>query len=127
MWAHGNFKIELKGNVIHVYPVGGFNKEGIDEVHTEVSIVAPNNTAWILFEHPKDLAGLTPEALDALVESYLKFQEQNCSAIALEICSTWEGVVRRALKDKLYIPLFLSDDLTYLENQIGKMPLANVD
>lgn len=70
MKPHGQYKVTLEGSVVHVFPEGGFNEEGIQEMHEHVLLVAPKNKQWALFEHPKDLAGLTPEALKELIVSY---------------------------------------------------------
>ena len=118
MKSHGDYKVELINDIVHIYPVGGFNAEGILDVRGSVLSIAPTDRPWGLFEHPKDLAGLTPEASDELLKSYQEFSEHNCIAVALEICSTWQGVVERKLSDNLDIPFYLSNDL---EQLIGSM------
>lgn len=115
MNPHGDYKIELINDVIHVFPIGGFNEEGIQEVRDAILLLAPKNRPWGLFEHPKDLAGLTPEAADELLKTYRYISEMNCKVVALEICSTWQGVLERTLHGNLDIPYYLGNDLEQLQ------------
>lgn len=115
MQPHGDYKVELINDVVHVFPLGGFNEEGIQEVREQVLLIAPKDRAWGLFEHPKDLAGLTPEALGELLKSYQYFSDFNCKVVALEVNATWQGVIEKGLKGNLDIPFSLSNDLDQLE------------
>ncbi|MFD2167930.1 hypothetical protein ACFSJY_16875 [Thalassotalea euphylliae] len=105
MVAHGDFSVIVEGNIVHTYPVGGFNKEGIESIRAAIVDAIPNTNNWILFEHPKDQAGLTPDAAQAIGESYLEFEKQGCQEIRLEVCSTWRAIITRQLSSKLDIPL----------------------
>ena len=115
MKPHGNYKVELRHDIVHVFPVGGFNEDGIRDVREQVLLIAPKNRPWGLFEHPKDLAGLTPEASEELLKSYQIFSKLNCIVIALEICSTWQGVIEKVLTNNLDIPVYLNNDLGQLD------------
>ncbi|GAA5214248.1 hypothetical protein GCM10025776_06080 [Corallincola platygyrae] len=39
----GDFRIELDGNMVHVYPAGGFNELGVNALHKEVLRLAPTD------------------------------------------------------------------------------------
>jgi len=41
MKSHGDYKVQLINNIVHVFPVGGFNGEGIKEVREQVLLLAP--------------------------------------------------------------------------------------
>lgn len=111
MGPHGNFKVELINSVVHAFPSGGFNERGVIELRKEILRIAPLDSSWILVEHPKDLAGLTPDALTELIKTYQVVSAHNCKAIALEINTTWHKIIKAHIKDSLDIPLYLSDDL----------------
>lgn len=70
MNPHGNYIIEVVDDIVHVFPNGRFNALGIEELHQDIVRNAPIVRPWALFEHPRDLAGLTPETIDALINSY---------------------------------------------------------
>jgi hypothetical protein len=118
MNPHGDYKVELINDVVHVFPIGGFNEGGIRELREQILLIAPINRAWGLFEHPKDLAGLTPEASNELLKSYQNFCKLNCKVIAVEASSTWQGVIDKMLNGNLDIPFYLSNDLVELEDLI---------
>jgi ligand-binding SRPBCC domain-containing protein len=94
--------------------MGGFNEEGIRDLRAQILRIAPINEVWGLFEHPKDLAGLTPEASKELLKSYQSLSKLNCKVVAIEACSTWQDVIEGLLKNNLDIPFYLGDDLEQL-------------
>ena len=118
MRAHGDYNLVLKGNIIHVYPTGGFNAEGVEALHRDISDLMPENESWALFEHPKDLAGLTPDAIEMLILYYKKLSQLNCCAVALEISPTWRGIFERLIVKHLEIEVFLDGDNNLLEQAL---------
>ncbi|WP_019027758.1 hypothetical protein [Colwellia piezophila] len=120
MKSHGDYKIELLNDVVHIFPSGGFNEEGIREVRDKVLLIAPTIKPWGLFEHPKDLAGLTPEAAEELLKSYQMFSNRNCIVVALEVCSTWQGVIDKVINGNIDIPFYQSSNLWELEGLINQ-------
>jgi len=118
MSPHGKYKIELIGNVVHVFPTGGFNEQGIRQMHKEIASIAPKIKPWALLEHPKDIAGLTPEAIEELVSCYKSLSSINCVVAALQISGAWQGVFETRIVDKVNIPVYLDCDLALLEKQI---------
>ena len=120
MQPHGDYKVELINDVVHVFPLGGFNEEGILKVREQILLVIPTKRPWALFEHPRELAGLTPEAADELLKTYLHISKLNCKVVAVEACSTWQGVIEKTLHGNLDIPYYLSDDLEQLEKLVKK-------
>lgn len=118
MESHGDYTIQLVGNVVHVFPVGGFNEEGIEEVQEEILKTAPSSENWALLEHPKGLAGLTPEAAEKLISGYQQFSQLNCVAIGLESSPVWQLTIERLARDKLDIPIFSDSDGIKIESLI---------
>ncbi len=121
MQLHGEFTVELIDNVVHVYPKGGFNAQGIQALQQEIVKIAPKSTPWALFEHPIDEAGLTPEAVESIIQSYLSLERLNCKAIALEICQTWLGVFQKEIVGAVKIPVFLDADKEKLSNLLEQV------
>lgn len=120
MKSHGNFVVELINDVVHIFPSGGFNEEGIIEIRDQVLLIAPTDKPWGVFEHPKDLAGLTPEATQELLKSYQIYSQNNCVFVALEVCSTWQGVIEKMINGNLDIPFYQDSNLSQLETLINK-------
>lgn len=118
MNPHGEYKIEVMENILHVFPVGGFNAQGIEELHNDVAKKAPKNRAWALFEHPFNHAGLTPEAVDEIINCYQRLSQTNCVAVALEISSTWQGIFEKLILEKVKIPVYLDSRPEILEQKI---------
>lgn len=118
MKPHGDYKIELISNVVHVFPCGGFNEYGIRKLHEDIASIVPVNTPWALFEHPYNISGLTPEGIDEIVMCYQNLSKLNCIVVALEISSTWEAVFEKSILGKVGIPVYLSEDSKELEKII---------
>jgi len=118
MQAHGDYKIELIDKVVHVYPRGGFNEEGIIAMHKEIAAIAPSNCAWALLEHPKNIAGLTPKAITEIIKGYQQLIAHNCVVIGLEISSAWQDVFEKNVIANVDLPIYLSSDVSALEKVI---------
>ena len=118
MHAHGNFQINLEGNIVHVYPVGDFNEIGINELQGEIIRLAPKNTSWALIEHPKNAAGLTPEAALQLVQGYQQFVKLGCGAIGLDVSQCWQEIIKLYLPKELTIPIFFSAGTNTLTSKV---------
>jgi alkyl hydroperoxide reductase subunit AhpC len=120
MESHGDYEITIIDDVVHVFPTGGFNEQGICDLRERILTIAPKDKSWGLFEHPRDLAGLTPDALEEILKSYQAFIKINCQVIALEANSTWQGVIEKKLKGNLSIPFYLGDNEKELASLINQ-------
>ncbi|MCL6416241.1 hypothetical protein MIB92_11310 [Aestuariirhabdus sp. Z084] len=118
MKPHGDYRITLAGDILHVFPAGGFNAQGIIELHKAITLVAPKNNPWALFEHPYNNAGLTPDAIIAIIHSYQNLEASGCIAVALELSSTWQRVFQQSVIDKIRIPVYLDSDPENLETRL---------
>ncbi|RTR39493.1 hypothetical protein EKG38_06705 [Shewanella canadensis] len=118
MKPHGEYKIELMNNIVHVFPSGGFNEQGIIQLHKKIASIAPHDKPWALLEHPKNIAGLTPEAVEELINSYQNLGKLNCVAAGLEVSSTWRRVFETLIVGKVDIPVYLNSDSEKLEQLI---------
>ena len=121
MDPHGEYTISVDNNIVHVYPVGGFNAQGIIDLRKSIYSAAPKHQPWILFEHPLNLAGLTPDAIESIILSYQSFSKINCLAIALEVSTTWHSVFRSEIVGHVDIPVLLGDNLADLNVQLNEI------
>lgn len=123
MKGHGIFRVELIDHIVHTYPEGGFNEYGIIGIHETIIEPISGESVWVLFEHPKDLAGITPEALEEIIKSYQEYVKLVCIAIALEASPTWAQVFKSSVFDKVGLPTFTgsneSELLRKLEAQLA--------
>ena len=108
--SHGRYTIKREGNVVHTYPVGGFNDLGIIRIRESILEAASGCHHWILLEHPCNKAGLTPAAVKEIIRSFEMFKASGCIGIAMEVESTWAWAMNKELKEELGIPLYFNDD-----------------
>jgi len=108
--AHGEMEIVLEGNIVHTYPQGAFNGEGIKKFRQKILEKAPRNKPWILFEHPMNEAEITPEALIELEKTFLACEENGCFAIVQESSLVYGIVVQIYALGLLNIPSMVSKD-----------------
>ena len=120
MIEHGSFHIELLDNIIHVYPIGGFNEAGIKAIHDEIRSIAPTDQAWALIEHPKDQAGLTPEAADELCKYYCQLSSFGCKAVGMEVNNFWARTIGELLENKIDIPVYFHEDSDEVKKAVLK-------
>lgn len=118
MQEHGDFELKIIGNVIHTYPMSGFNEFGIQRIRKAILELAEGLESWALFEHPKSLAGLTPEASVEIAKSFEEFSQKGCVMIALEISPVWEGVIRKSLETVIPIPVHFDSNSETLNELI---------
>ena len=116
--SHGNFDLFVENNVVHTFPSGGFNPEGIIEIRQEILKHAKTFDWWILFEHPGNKAGLTPEAVKEIVRSFQHFEQAGCKAIAMEVHPTWGWAMHNSVAKNINIPLCFDEDKTLVEQWI---------
>ena len=114
MESHGTYKIELIGNIVHIYPSGGFNEQGVKQLNDKIILIAPRDTTWALLAHPDDSAGLTPEAVNEIVKFFQQLNTVNCVAVAMEVAPTWQGVLEKSFVGNVSIPVFMDSDLAKL-------------
>lgn len=116
MLEHGEYRLEWSGQVLHNYPVGGFNEFGIDSMRDRILEVVGDRNGWAFFEHPRDNAGLTPEAVPALCRMHQALIRQGCVAIGLEIGVTFGGVIRDQIFPLLSVPAIVDEDPAIVEH-----------
>lgn len=117
MLEHGEFSIEVEGQVVHVYPIGSFNEKGIAKLCKAVLAVKPEGK-WALFEHPRDVAGVTPDAAFELAASYKRMSENGCEAVAVEVIRLWHDIIHDACRGEVTIPVFVDDNVTPLRSEL---------
>ncbi len=113
--AHGNYRLLIEGRIIHNYPVGGFNAEGIMHLADDIAAAAPPTGHWVLFEHPKSDAGLTPDGVEAIRMMYEILMERGCLAIGMEVGMVFGAVLQRDVFNGLGIPSMVGEDEVAIE------------
>ncbi len=126
MLEHGEFDLKLTGNVVHTFPVNGFNEFGIQRIRAAILDLAKGLEKWALFEHPKSLAGLTPEASEEISRSYEEFSDRGCVLIALEISPVWGEVIRKSLGNDFPIPVHFDTNAEQLDQLIDNRLSGNL-
>ena len=121
MESHGNYKIELCENIVHIYPSGGFNEQGVKQLNDEVLLIAPDEAPWALMAHPDDSAGLTPEAVNEIVSFFQLISKKNCVVIGMEVLPTWQGVLENSIKGNVNIPVYMDVNMTKLSPLINNI------
>lgn len=114
MESHGNYRIELTENIVHIYPSGGFNEQGVKQLNDKVLLIAPDENPWALMAHPDESAGLTPDAVEEIVSFLQKISKKNCVVIGMQVLPTWQGVLEKALKGNVNIPVYLDASMEKL-------------
>ncbi|GGD64955.1 hypothetical protein [Lacimicrobium alkaliphilum] len=121
MLEHGEYKLELQGQVLHTWPEGSFNRPGLLRYQRGVLAAAGPVENWILFEHPKNVAAVTNEAMDALGETYKLISQHGCIGIACEVGPLFKDRINQGFRPLLDIPLLASDNERELEEFIAKL------
>lgn len=114
-------KITIENNVVHTYPNSDFNREGIEKSFDEIYKATNDMDRWVLFEHPSDDAGLTPQSLDSLINIYQTISSHGCIGIAIEIRSVFKGILERFIPDNMDIPILISKDESELNEFVSKV------
>ena len=108
MQAHGEFQVKLIKQVVHTYPEGGFNKEGIKAVHHAILESVQNTAKWALFEHPKDEAGITPDAVEEMLFFYHRIEHQGCQFICVDLNHLSAVMFKNMVQKHLTIPTLIN-------------------
>lgn len=121
MLEHGEYKLELKGQVLHTWPVGSFNRPGLLRYQRGVSAATEPVDRWVLFEHPKNVAAVTNDAMEALGETYKLISKHGCIGIACEVGPLFKETINKNFQPILDIPLLASDDADELEKFVASL------
>lgn len=120
MKGHGHFTCELIGDVVHTYPVSGFNEYGIQELQEAITLLVKEKESWALFEHPREQAALTPQAMIALKNAYQTFASQGCVVIVLEIGVTYGSLIINKVLNQIPLPSMVSRDVNQLTQFVSQ-------
>ncbi|MDC0602545.1 hypothetical protein OAP14_05890 [Aliiglaciecola sp.] len=114
MNAHGEYEIKKDGFIVHVYPAGAFNYEGIIELKSEVLNIVSTEKKWVLFGHHTNQAFVIPEALDALIDAFNEYALHGCIAIFQEASTVRADTLEKLVKPSVNIPFEINDDKNLL-------------
>lgn len=121
MFEHGEFTLEVQGPVLHTWPTGSFNKPGLVRYQRGVLAAATGLQDWVLFEHPKNVAAVTNEAMEALGETYKLLSQHGCIGIACEVGPLFKDRINQGFRPLLDIPLLASDDESQLQEFVATL------
>ncbi|ALS99609.1 hypothetical protein [Lacimicrobium alkaliphilum] len=121
MLEHGEYSLELKGQVLHTWPVGSFNRPGLLRYQRGVLAATEPLDRWVLFEHPKNVAAVTNEAMEALGETYQLISQHGCIGIACEVGPLFKDRINQSFRPLLDIPLLASNNERELEEFIAEL------
>lgn len=116
--SDGEFSLVVEAKVIHTYPLGGFDEQDIAVYRDEIIQAGEGLDKWVLFEHPKKIGSLTPEALELLTQAYNEFAGCGCLAIAVEVSYLFGTILRQNAQPLVKLPMLISDDPAELKEQI---------
>ena len=119
--AQGNFRLLIEGRIIHNYPVGGFNAQGIMHLADDIVAAAPPSGDWVLFEHPKADAALTEDGMQAIRMMYEILTERGCVAIGLELEPELGAQLQKEVLNGLSIPSMVETDEVAIEAFLARI------
>ena len=119
--AQGNFRLLIEGRIIHNYPVGGFNAQGIMHLADDIVSAAPPSGDWVLFEHPKADAALTEDGMQAIRMMYEILTERGCVAIGLELEPELGAQLQKEVLNGLSIPSMVETDEVAIEAFLARI------
>ncbi|MBT1062120.1 hypothetical protein KJY73_00990 [Bowmanella sp. Y26] len=122
MLEHGTFTLSLKGRVLHTFPTGSFNRQGLVKYRQAVLAAVVGKSNWVLYEHAGNGTALTNDALPELIATYCQAQLAGCIGIACEVGPLFKDLINSAAKGKVHIPLLLSEHSTDLDDFISHLP-----
>lgn len=111
-------KAHIEGRVIHVYPEGAFGEREVNLYEAQIEKLIPKDTTWALFEHPKLIAGLSPDGQKALLPVYMRLISRGCVVIASEVSSIFIPLLHDNIFPKLGCPCLASQHEGELANFI---------
>lgn len=113
--AHGTFHIEIVGNIIHGYPEGAFNPEGVSDYYETILKEAEQFNGWGYFLHTNDNYGMTPEA-KAMIPKYIdRLVENSCVAMGLLVTNMVAESIANRLRLEISLPICVSSDCSEIE------------
>ena len=119
--VHGEFTVRMAGNIVYCDYSQGFNAAGINAIYSEILRVTEHCDAWVMLQRPAPSAGLTPEAIDAMYEGYIKLQNAGCLAVAVVDNSMFVHAVSFPRDGTLTLPFMIDKDEQALMEYLHKM------
>jgi hypothetical protein len=124
MFAHGEYTIEVKDQVVHTYPSGAFNQEGLEKIHSSILENRPEHENWGLYEHPDDSSGLTPEAIEELLHFYQSLESEQCQFICMQMSMLASKMFEVMIDQKVTIPVYINPSEQTLANLTQQLRLS---
>lgn len=117
---HGQVTAEVKHGVVHTYLEGGFNEEGIEHYKQQVLALTSHLQSWKLINHAKDKAGITPDAMVLLNQTYKYFIQCHCTCIVDEICSPFSHALLKHVFHDITVPYLVTTETDQIETFVAQ-------
>ncbi|GAB3011275.1 hypothetical protein [Bowmanella dokdonensis] len=125
MFEHGAFKLKVEGRVLHTFPEGSFNQPGLVKYRQAVLDEVAGLSGWVLFEHPRNIAAVTNDALTELIDTYRQAQFKGCLGVACEVGAPFDSIISARLDDSIEMPVCFSQDEEQLRDFVSQLLSAS--
>ena len=120
---HGTYSLEKRGNLIVCFYSEGFNLAGVKAITNDILALAEDLDLWALYQKPDSTAGIVHNAIKAMMDGYVRFQNAGCVAAAIQENSIFvrAGTSHRPHTLKMPIKIDKSEEelLLWLQAQLS--------
>lgn len=111
---HGDYRIDVRGSVVHCFLDAGFNYEGIVSFCQSLTKAINRLTHWVMFIHTSESTMATPEAVEYSQSQISKLTTYGCGGIAFLTSNTITRYLASKLSELATMPFLASDSLETL-------------
>ncbi|WP_100656399.1 hypothetical protein [Alteromonas flava] len=80
---HGRYQLHLSGVRLICDYAEGFNLPGVKRITNDMLQATTHLSSWVLLQRPEASAGITQEAIPAMMQGYVQLQNAGCKAVAI--------------------------------------------
>lgn len=81
---HGTYSLEKRENLIICFYSEGFNLAGVKALTNDILALAKDLDLWALYQKPDSTAGIVHNAIEEMMNGYVRFQQAGCVAAAIQ-------------------------------------------
>lgn len=81
---HGTYSLEKRENLIICFYSEGFNLAGVKALTNDILALANGLELWALYQKPDSTAGIVHDAIEEMMNGYVKLQNAGCVAVAIQ-------------------------------------------
>jgi|GEM_PF-2025625 len=82
--VHGTYSLEKRDNLIVCFYSEGFNLAGVKAITNDILKLAKDLDMWVLYQKPDSTAGIVHNAIEEMMNGYVRFQNAGCVAAAIQ-------------------------------------------